>query len=123
MWEGAHHRIFFWKKYIGKAKRPHGFIYPSRRERLAESQKGRQYCKILHLMFFYSYEACFKGEIVITSTVADHPSNRRIVQSTKKKNFFFTLLSRPVSKSGPRPQIWENKFFSRTFFPAVSTAL
>ena len=42
-------------------------------------------------LFIYSYEACFKGEIVLTGTVADHPSNRRIVQSTKT-----TLLTYPI---------------------------
>ena len=41
--------------------------------------------------FFYSYEACFKGEIVLPGTFANHPSNRMIVQSTKKT--FFLLLT------------------------------
>ena len=43
-------------------------------------------------IFFYSYEACFKGEIVLPGTVANHPSNRRIAQATKKTFFPFTYL-------------------------------
>ena len=42
-------------------------------------------------IFSYSYEACFKGEIVLPGTVANHPSNRMIVQSTEKP--FFLLLT------------------------------
>ena len=54
------------------------------------------------IYFFYSYEACFKGEIVLPVRSPIIPQTGGFVQSTKKTYYFPSVLRLPVDRLDAR---------------------